>query len=109
MEAKADNIELSAVNVNLGSWEGEIKKRVLAVLKEHEPAEEVRDQMDESTIDQNIASALKREIDALTKSNWHAIVGTKFSVSVGVQKDSLYVHYKTNRLNIILLESKISF
>jgi Dynein light chain type 1 len=109
MQTGNDAIELAEVNVNLGSLAGDIKKKALAVLREHEPTEETKDQADESTIDQNIAAALKKEIDTLTKSNWHAIVGTKFSISVGVQKECLYAHYKTNRLNIILLESKISF
>jgi hypothetical protein len=109
MEARSDLIELSEVNVNLGNWAAEIKKKVLAVIREHDLGEDIgRDQSDESTVDQNIASALKKEIDASTKTNWHVIVGSKFSISVGLQKDSHYAHYKTNRINVILLESKVN-
>lgn len=109
MESKADHIELSDVNVNLGNWAADIKKKVLAVVREHDLADEIgREQADESTVDQNIASALKKEIDSITKSNWHIIVGSKFSISVGLQKDSHYAHYKTNRINVILLESKVN-
>lgn len=109
MESKGDLIELTEVNVNLGSWASEIKKKVLAVIREHNPGDEItHDQADEPTIDQNIASALKKEIDSSTKSNWHVIVGSKFSISVGLQKDNHYAHYKTNRVNVILLESKVN-
>ena len=97
MESKSDSTEINDVNVNLGSWSGEIKKKVYAVIKEYDAAiESAGKQEEDSTIDQNIASQLKKEIDSITKSNWHVIVGSKFSISVGLQKDSHYAHYKTN-------------
>mgnify|MGYP000426199898 CR=1 FL=1 len=85
----------------------EIKELIKKIVEEYDKPDVNLEEKDETEIDKSIAQELKKKLDELTNSNWNVIIGSKFAVSAGIQQGDQYGHFKMNKINIIIMESRI--
>jgi hypothetical protein len=90
-----------------------VREILVEVLREKWPSAEKDDlEEDEGELipvdtEKSIAMDLKKKLDEKVKGNWNAIIGNRFSASVGISKSDFYVHYEYKTLNIIIFQSSI--
>jgi hypothetical protein len=107
--------EVKEINMRADSMgvKDKVREILVEVLREKWPSAEKDDiEEDEGEIipvdtEKTIAIDLKKKLDERVSGNWNAIIGNRFSASVGISKSDFYVHYEYKTLNIIIFQSSV--